>query len=73
MSFISSALKILYFILTKLGWDDISGNIAKFNTFTVFMQEDDSNHLVGLHMRLCLEELFYENRVNLHLSGHYHR
>ena len=31
------------------------------------------DHKVGAHLRLALEELFYTYKVNLHLSGHYHR
>jgi len=35
-------------------------------------QDQHSDHVVGLHMIMSLEELFYTYKVNIHLSGHYH-
>ena len=36
-------------------------------------QEQNGDHIVGLHMKLALEELFYIYQVNLYMSGHLHR
>jgi len=38
--------------------------------YTSQNQQDD--HIVSRHMKMCLEQLFYQHKVNLHLSGHYH-
>ncbi|XP_063679765.1 uncharacterized protein LOC134815183 isoform X3 [Bolinopsis microptera] len=35
-------------------------------------QEQNGDHIVGLHMKLALEELFYNYQVNLHMAGHLH-
>ena len=42
-------------------------------THAFHFQEQNGDHIVGLHMRLALEELFYVYKVNLHLAGHLHR